>query len=312
MTVGSSLTQQELGGTAVTLASLVPATRAATGIGHEVMRELKANPLARFGTLFLVLVTILAIAAPVIAPYAPYEQDLLNRFESPSREHLMGTDEVGRDTFSRILYGARISLSIAMVSTLTGVVVGSLLGLVSGFFGGRLDEIIMRLLDVLYAFPGVLLAVLIVSIIGPGVANLVLVLVIWSAPTLARIVRGSVLSLKEQDFVAAARALGAGSPRIISRHLLLNCIAPIIVYASLGVAGAILTAASLGFLGLGVQPPTPEWGAMLSEARKQLLTAPWMGVFPGAAIFLTVLSINFIGDALRDALDPFTPRFASK
>ncbi len=312
MTVGSSVTQQGLGGRAVTLASIVPAARAATDMRHEVVRGLWANPLARFGTIFLVLVTLLATAAPLVTPYAPYEQNLLNRFEAPSRVHLMGTDEVGRDTFSRMLYGARISLAIALVSTLTGVIVGSLLGLVAGYFGGRVDEIIMRLLDIFYAFPGVLLAVLIVSIIGPGIANLVLVLVIWSAPTLARIVRGSVLSLKEQEFVTAARSLGAGSPQIISSHLLPNCMAPIIVNASLGVAGAILTAASLGFLGLGVQPPTAEWGAMLSEARKQLLTAPWMGVFPGAAIFLTVLSINFIGDALRDAFDPFTPQSASQ
>ncbi len=310
MTVSSSLSRQETGPGATTLAALAPQPKPASGIGAEVKRELRRNRLARFGTIFLLIVTVLAIGAPYIAPYAPYEQDLLNRFKPPSRSHLMGTDEVGRDTFSRILYGARISLSIAMISTLAGVVVGSLLGLVSGFFGGRLDEIIMRLLDIVYAFPGVLLAVLIVSIIGPGVANLIFVLVIWGAPTLARIVRGSVLSLKEQDFVSAARALGAGSPQIMFRHLFLNCMAPIIVYASLGVAGAILTAASLGFLGLGVQPPTPEWGAMLSEARKQLLTSPWMGVFPGAAIFLTVLSINFIGDALRDALDPFTPQSA--
>jgi ABC-type dipeptide/oligopeptide/nickel transport system permease subunit len=304
MTMRGTLSQQEVGPTTATLAALVPASRSSQGIGTEVLRELRRNPLARFGTLFILLVSVLAIAAPLIAPYPPYEQDLLDRFEPPSREHLMGTDEVGRDTFSRILYGARISLSIAMVSTLTGVAVGSLLGLVSGYFGGRIDEIIMRCLDILYAFPGVLLAVLIVSIIGPGIANLVLVLVIWGAPTLARIVRGSVLSLKEQDFISAAHALGAGAPRIMFRHLFLNCMAPIIVYASLGVAGAILTAASLGFLGLGVQPPTPEWGAMLGAERNQVFTAPHLVLFPGIAIMLTVLGFNLLGDGLRDALDP--------
>jgi peptide/nickel transport system permease protein len=276
------------------------------GMAEQVIRELSRNWLAVASLIFLVFVIVIAVAAPVIAPYSPHEQSLAARLDPPTRDHWMGTDDLGRDTFSRLLYGARISLFIATMGTLGAVVLGTFLGLVSGFFGGWIDEATMRVVDVTFAFPGVLFAILIVSVLGPGLANLIIALIFFGAPTLSRIVRGSVLSLKQQDFVEASRAMGAGPFRILFRHILVNCVAPIIVYATLGIAISILIAAGLGFLGLGAQPPTPEWGAMLSDARKQMRLSPWMSIFPGTAIFFTVLALNIIGDAARDALDPFT------
>ncbi len=230
------------------------------------------------------------------------------RLSAPTAEHWLGTDEAGRDVFSRLVHGARISLFVALVGTAGGVLAGTVLGLVTGFLGGWTDTLAMRVVDVMYAFPGVLLVILIVSILGPSLLNLVVALMIWGTPTLSRIVRSSVLSLKSRDFVDAARLVGATRTRIMLRHLLPNCLAPIIVYSTLGVAGSLLTAAGLGFLGLGVQPPTPEWGAMLSAGREYILQAPYLVTFPGLLICLTVLSLNFIGDALRDALDPRTYR----
>jgi peptide/nickel transport system permease protein len=277
------------------------------GMGRMLVRELLHNWLAIASLCFLVFVIAVAIAAPILAPYSPHEQSLKDRLEAPSRAHIMGTDDLGRDTFSRLVYGARVSLFIATAGTLGAVVLGTVMGLVSGFFGGWTDEVIMRVVDITFAFPGVLFAILIVSVLGPGLWNLVIALIFFGAPTLSRIVRGSVLSLKNQDFVEASRSMGAGPARILFKHILVNCVAPIIVYATLGIAISILIAAGLGFLGLGAQPPTPEWGAMLSDARKQMRLSPWMSIFPGAAIFFTVLALNIIGDAARDALDPFTP-----
>jgi peptide/nickel transport system permease protein len=281
------------------------------GMGRLVLRELFGNWLAVASLAFLVFIIAIAIAAPLIAPYSPHEQSLSARLEGPSRDHLMGTDDLGRDTFSRLLFGARISLFIATAGTAGAVVLGTLLGLLSGFFGGWTDEAIMRVVDVTFAFPGVLFAILIVSVLGPGLWNLIIALIFFGAPTLSRIVRGNVLSLKQQDFVEASRSMGAGPGRILFRHILVNCVAPIIVYATLGIAISILIAAGLGFLGLGAQPPTPEWGSMLSDARKQMRLSPWMSIFPGTAIFFTVLALNIIGDAARDALDPFTPNRAA-
>jgi peptide/nickel transport system permease protein len=281
------------------------------GMGRLLIREVRQNPLAGLSVLFLIAVVALALLAPYIAPYSPHKQELMNRLQAPSREHLMGTDDVGRDTFTRLLYGARISLFIAVTGTIGAVVLGTSLGLISGFFGGWIDEAIMRVIDVTFAFPGVLFAILIVSVLGPGLWNLIIALVFFGAPTLSRIVRGNVLSLKQQEFVEAARSMGARPSRILRQHILINCVAPIIVYATLGIAISILIASGLGFLGLGAQPPTPEWGAMLSDARKQLLSSPYMSIFPGLAIFFTVLALNIIGDAARDALDPFTPKRAA-
>ena len=274
----------------------------------RIWRGLRSNVAACVGGLFLLMVASVAILAPWIAPYAPEKQDLMSRLEPPSAEHWLGTDEAGRDVFSRLVYGARVSLFVALVGTAGGVIAGTVLGLVAGFLGGWTDNLAMRVVDIMYAFPGILLVILIVSVMGPSLFNLIVALMIWGTPTLSRIVRSSVLSLKSRDFVDAARLLGATRTRIMLRHLLPNCLAPIIVYSTLGVAGSLLTAAGLGFLGLGVQPPTPEWGAMLSAGREYILQAPYLVTFPGLLIFVTVLSLNFIGDALRDALDPRTYR----
>lgn len=274
------------------------------GAGQRVWLEMRRNRLAGVGLIFLILVVLMAIAAPVLTPYEPQEQDLLFRNDSPSREHLLGTDDRGRDVLSRLAHGARISLFIGVVGTAGGVIAGTILGITAGYFGRWVDQLIMRVVDVMLAFPGILLALLIIAVLGPSIWNLIVAIAIWGTPTLARIVRGTVLSLREQEFVHAARAIGATPFRVMVSHLLPNSAAPIIVYSTLGVAAAILTAAGLGFLGLGVQPPTAEWGQMLSGGRQHLRNAPHLVMAPGLAIFCTLLALNFIGDALRDALDP--------
>ena len=267
--------------------------------------EFRRNRFALVGSVFIIFIAIMGILAPVVSTHDPYKQSLRKRMKPPTAEHFMGTDELGRDVYSRLVYGARISLFVGIVGTTAGVICGTIIGLISGFFGGWVDTLVMRVIDIMYAFPGIVLAILIVSVLGPSLQNLILVLAIWAVPSLSRIVRGNVLSLVEQDYVLAAQALGAGRVRIMFLHLLPNTLAPIIVYATLGVAGAILTTAGLGFLGLGVQPPQAEWGNMLSNGRQYLRKAPLLMIFPGALISMTVISINLIGDALRDALDPY-------
>lgn len=274
--------------------------------GKRLRREFRRNKIAAVSLVILIIITAAGLFAPLIATHDPTSQSLMQRLASPSSEHWLGTDELGRDEFSRLVYGARISLLIALLGTAGGVIIGTIVGLISGFFGGWVDTLLMRIIDVMYAFPGILLAILIVAVMGPGVFNVVVALTVWGIPTLSRIVRSSVLALKSQDFIEAARAMGAGRGRIMFRHLLPNSLAPIIVYATLNVAGALLTTAGLGFLGVGVQPPTPEWGAMLSVGRGYLRNAPHLMIVPGALIFLTVMSLNLIGDALRDLLDPRT------
>jgi peptide/nickel transport system permease protein len=255
------------------------------------------------GAVVIVLI-IVAIAAPYFAPYDPMDQDLANSMAGPSMTHLAGTDVHGRDIFSRIIHGTRISLRIGFLGMLLGCVVGVILGLVSGYYGGWLDTIIMRLLDVQLAFPGLLVAICIIAIIGPGLENVILAVGIFSVPLFARVTRAQVLSLKEQEFILAARMMGAQDGRIMVTHLLPNAVAPILVLCTLRIATAILTAASLSFLGLGAQPPTPEWGAMLSDGRAYLSIAPHVATTPGLAILITVLAFNLLGDGLRDALDP--------
>ena len=262
------------------------------------------NRMAAAGTVFLLLVIALAILAPVIASHSPTEQNLLGRLKGPSSEHWFGTDELGRDVFARTLFGARYSLFIGVAGSLGGLLLGMSLGLVSGFFGGWVDTLVMRIIDIMLSFPGVLMAILIVSVLGPGISNLIIALTIWFTPTIARIMRSTVLVLRSHDFVEAARSQGAGNLRIMLRHILPNALSPIIVYGTLSVATALLVAAGLSFLGLGVQPPTPEWGAMIGGSRQYLRDAPNATFFPGLSIFFTVLSLNFIGDALRDVLDP--------
>jgi peptide/nickel transport system permease protein len=309
--IGQARGQEQRASLSLDRLSLDREARPGVSMGRLLLRELRQNRLAAASVIFLLAIVALALLAPYIAPYSPQKQELMNRLKPPTREHWMGTDDIGRDTYSRLLWGARISLSIAVIGTLGAVVLGTLLGLIAGFCGGWVDEGIMRVIDVTFAFPGVLFAILIVSVLGPGLSNLVIALIFFGAPTLSRIVRGNVLSLKRQEFVEAARAMGAPSYRILLQHILINCVAPIIVYATLGIAISILIASGLGFLGLGAQPPRPEWGAMLSDARKTLLLSPWMSIFPGLAIFFTVLSLNIIGDSVRDALDPFTPKRAA-
>jgi len=270
----------------------------------SLARRFVRNRMAAAGLVILLLVILVALVAPYLAPYSPVTQNLMRRFEPPSAEHWFGTDELGRDILSRILYGARVSLLVGFAAAMGGMIVGVAVGMVSGYVGGRFDDLVMRLVDVMMSFPGVLLAILIVSIIGTGLENVIIALAVWRIPTFARVARGSVLSLKEKEFIEATRAMGAGAARIIWHHLAVNSLAPIFVYMSLSVATAILTAAALSFLGLGVQPPTPEWGLMVSTGRQFLMDAPHLIMFPGAAIFVTVLAINFVGDGLRDALDP--------
>jgi peptide/nickel transport system permease protein len=224
--------------------------------------------------------------------------------QAPGATHWLGTDELGRDIFSRILYGARISLEIQIVAVLLALVIGVILGAVGGYLGGYVDNLIMRAMDVLLAFPSIFLALAIIAALGTGLFNLMLAAGIASVPQFARIVRASILSLKEREFVEAALALGSGSNRIMFRHLLPNCLAPIIVQSTLRMATVLLTASGLSFLGLGVQPPTPEWGAMLSNARSYLIVAPHVATIPGLAIMVVVVGFNLFGDGLRDTLDP--------
>ncbi|MDE2747925.1 MAG: ABC transporter permease [Chloroflexota bacterium] len=267
--------------------------------------EFRRNRFALVGAAFMIFITFMGVFAPIVATHDPYAQSLRKRMKPPSAEHWLGTDEVGRDFYSRLVYGARVSLFVGIVGTAAGVTLGTIVGLISGFFGGWTDTLIMRVIDIMYSFPGIVLAIVMVAALGPSLFNLILVLVFFAIPTLARIVRGNILSLKELDYAEAARAMGAGRLRIMFHHLLPNTLAPIIVYATLAVAGSILVTASLGFLGLGVQPPQAEWGNILSNGRQYLRKAPMLMVYPGALIFLTVMSINLIGDALRDALDPY-------
>jgi peptide/nickel transport system permease protein len=270
----------------------------------ELWRRLKRNRAAIVGGIIVLLFVVIALLAPLIAPYAPNEGDLTKRLKPPSGEHLLGTDPLGRDLLSRVIYGARISLQIQIVSVSIALVMGTLLGMIGGYYGGRLDHLLMRLMDILLAFPGIFLAISIIAVLGPGLTNLMLAAGIYSIPQFARIVRGSILSLKEKEFIEAARAVGENDLNILFRYLLPNSMAPIIIQTTLRMATVLLTASGLSFLGLGVQPPTAEWGAMLSNARAYLITAPHVAMVPGLAIMLVVMGFNLFGDGLRDSLDP--------
>lgn len=261
---------------------------------------------AMVGVTILLILIILAIAAPAIAPFDPLKQNLRQGLAPPSAEHPLGTDEFGRDILSRILYGARISLRVGVMVVLLSGTIGVLLGMVAGYYEGRIDTIISRAVDILLAFPSLLLAIAVITILGPSLINALFAIAIAQVPRYARVTRGVTLSQKQRDYVDAARALGGSPPRIMFIHLLPNVIGPVVVLASLGVATAILTTASLSFLGLGAQPPEPEWGAMLSTGRSYMRQAWWITLFPGLAIMITVLAINLFGDGLRDVLDPKT------
>jgi peptide/nickel transport system permease protein len=266
--------------------------------------QLKKNKLAIIGLLIISLLVIVAVFAPVLAPHHPYEQDLDRVMMAPCSEYPFGTDDFGRCIFSRIIFGTRISLAIGLIVTAISAVAGIILGMLAGFYGGVIDEVIMRIVDIFLAFPGLILALVIAGLLGPGMFNVLFALALVGWMGYARVVRGAVLAEKEKSFVETAMSLGASDLYIMCRHLLPNVIAPVIVMATLGIGHTILAAAGLSFLGLGAQPPIPVWGSMLNDGKQYLQTAPYMTIFPGLAIMITVLSFNFLGDGLRDIFDP--------
>lgn len=266
--------------------------------------RLRRNKLAVLGLIIMLLLVLVAIFAPVIAPYHYAEQRLESSFEPPCKEFPLGTDEFGRDILSRIIYGAQISLQVGILAVFLGLIVGGLLGAVAGYYGGKLDETIMRVMDVFLSIPQIILAIAIAAALGPGLLNLTVAVGVSAIPMFARVVRGAVLSVVGQEYIEAAQCMGASDAWIIFRHVLPNCSAPIIVQGTLKVAQAILSAASLSFLGLGIQPPFPEWGGMLASARMYIRDYAYMMVFPGLAIMITIMALNFMGDGLRDAMDP--------
>nr|WP_238480914.1 nickel transporter permease [Desulforadius tongensis] len=271
---------------------------------REFWRRLKKNKLAMTSLIFLAALTLIAVFAPYIAPYDPTNGVMADSLQKPSAQHLLGTDELGRDILSRIIFGARISLRVGLLAVAIALSIGTVLGSIAGYFGGRIDNLIMRFMDVMLSFPSLLLAIAFMSVLGRGVENAVIAISIVTMPEYARIVRGSVLSVKENEYVQAARAIGNRDGAIILKHILPNVIAPIIVRGTLGISTAILETAALGFLGLGVQPPDAEWGTMLGAGRSYMFNAPHLVMFPGIAITLTVMAFNLLGDGLRDALDP--------
>ncbi|MFC7061964.1 ABC transporter permease [Halobacillus seohaensis] len=270
----------------------------------KTFKRLLKNKLAVFGLIIIFVQVIMAVFASWFAGYGPGEQDLVNsELGIGSEGHWLGTDNYGRDVWTRLVFGARISLLVGVSSVALGLVGGVLLGLMSGYYK-KLDGPIMRFVDLLFAFPGILLAMLIIAMLGTSLVNVVIAISIWSIPTCARIVRGSVLSAKKEEYILAMRSLGASNMRIIFKHILPNCTAPIIVFATMRMATAILSTAALSFLGLGAQPPTPEWGAMIAAGQDYMYSSPHLTIVPGIAIMLVVFAFNVVGDGLRDALDP--------
>ena len=275
-----------------------------TKTGIRFWRRLCRNRLVTVGLVIIALQLFTAVFAPWLTTYDPTAQDLAVKELPPGSEgHWLGTDEYGRDMWSRLVYGSRISLLVGISSVVLGLVGGVVLGLLAGYYRW-LDGPIMRLVDLMFAFPGILLAMLVIAMLGTRLINVVIAISIWSVPTCARIVRGSVLSLKDREYVQALRSMGAGDGRILFKHLLPNCAAPIIVFATMRMATAILSTSALSFLGLGAQPPTPEWGAMIAAGRDYMWTAPHLTIIPGVTIMLVVFAFNVVGDGLRDALDP--------
>ena len=276
----------------------------ATSPWRDTYRQLRKNNFAIAGFIIIIFFIVLGISAPWLTPYGYEEQVLVNRLKPPSSDHWLGTDDVGRDIFTRIAFGARISLQVGFFAVSGALVFGTLLGVIAGYFGRWIDMIISRIFDILLAFPSILLAIAIVAILGASLQNALIAIAIINIPIFGRLVRSKVISLREEEFVLAAKAQGLKNGRIIFHHILPNSLAPIIVQTTLGFGTAILEAAALGFLGLGAQPPTPEWGKMLADSRDFIQLAPWTLIAPGVSIMLVVLGFNLIGDGLRDALDP--------
>jgi peptide/nickel transport system permease protein len=259
---------------------------------------------AGLGLGVLMLLILLAITAPVISPYSPLRQDLLETLQKPSAAHLFGTDDLGRDVLSRVIYGSRVSLEVGLISITVALIGGILVGLTAGYRGGLIDDVLMRIMDAISAFPSLILALAITAALGAGIGNTMIAIGVVYTPLFARLVRSQALTIRELDYCLAARTLGAGDLRMMFRHIWPNATAPIIVQASLSVSSAIIVEASLSFLGVGVLPPTPSWGSILNDGYKVLELAPWMAIAAGSAIFITVLGLNFLGDGLRTALDP--------
>lgn len=272
---------------------------------RDMHRQWKRSPLTIVGTFIILALIIVALIAPFLAPYDPITQELqTQRLKAPSAEHLFGTDQLGRDIFSRVIWGSRISLRIAILVAIVSGPSGLLLGIISGFFGGKIDEVLMRITDMFLAFPKLILAMAVASALGPNLNNAILAIAVASWPAYARLARGETLVIREHDFIEAVRALGASHARILLRHVLPVCLPTTIVRVSLDMGGIILTAAGLGFIGFGAQPPTPEWGIMVSDGRSFLHEQWWVSTFPGIAILIVVLGFNLLGDGIRDILDP--------
>lgn len=270
----------------------------------RVMKQMSKNKLAMVGLAIFIVEIVLAILAPYISPYSYTKMDMTACFATPSATHFFGCDDMGRDIFSRVLYGARYSISIGILAVLFSVVIGCAIGAVAGYFGGQVDNLIMRLLDVIQAIPGMLMMIVISAVLGPGYLNTIIAMSFGSIPGMARMLRAQMLKERTNEYIEAATSINCSTFRIIFHHLIPNCLSPIIVQATMGVGQTITLAAGLSFIGLGVQPPIPEWGAMLSASRQFMRQAPHLVVFPGLAIAVTVLALNLMGDGLRDALDP--------
>lgn len=299
------------------MAASKPVTTLATelqhGVAHrprramysiEFIKSVLRNRLAAIGVLIVGMLILVALGAPWLAPYDPEAQFTTDARKPPSAQYLFGTDTIGRDNFSRVLYGTRVSLVVGVASMLVAALIGITIGLMAGYYGGWIDTVLMRTMDALLAFPAVLLAIFIIAVLGPSLLNAVLAVGIVYTPTFARLIRANALSIREKEYLESARAIGLRDGQIMRRVILLNSLSPIVVQFSLGVGYAILVEAGLSFLGLGVQPPTPAWGSMLGFGRNYMSFAPWLTAFPGLAIFVTVLGFNFVGDGLREALDP--------
>jgi peptide/nickel transport system permease protein len=304
MAVDAELDVERARTVAPSIGGLGQIPRRQSSLWGDAARRLRRDKAAVAGFVIILGLTFLAAFGPAVAPHSPTDQSFIDKLKPPSRAHLMGTDEFGRDTFSRVIYGARVALRVGLTPVIFALVIGVAAGLAAGYYGGVTDQIIMRLSDILLAFPWLLLAIGIMAILGPGINNVIIAVAIIYVPAFARIVRGSVLTIKEREYVEAARAIGQPDLQIMTRHILSNAWAPIIVQATLSVGQAIIYAAGLSFIGLGTQPPAADWGVMLKSGHEFLRDSPWMGLFPGLAILVTVLAFNLFGDGLRDALDP--------
>ena len=270
----------------------------------DAWRRLRRNRTAVLGMVIIILLLLVAIAAPVIMPYSYTSTDVMAMSQTPSAKHWFGTDSYGRDVFARIIHGSRLSLSLSIFAMLAAVAIGSIIGAIAGYYGGRVDDVLMRLMDILLAIPPMLMSISIVAALGHSMVNLMIALSLAYIPVFARVIRSSILTVKGQEFIEAAKACGTSNARIILRHIIPNAIGPIIVQATLAMGSTILIISSLSFMGMGIQPPQPEWGTMLYEGRDLIRTSPYLVIFPGIAIALAVLSLNLLGDGLRDALDP--------